>query len=158
MCRSHSQAMVTNSCQEKDAGWERDSIVPFHLIVILLLFLLVVDLEVAELVGVLGRGNHAQPITQIVLFKVLQVTLGESDVSGDNELRFGPLDGNVGAEISGLALDLNTLVEIFLKVGGIHNAILDGLRAVEDELVLDLLLGSTLSLGRSLLDSTRNHF
>ena len=73
MCRSHSQAMVTNSSQEKDAGWERDSIVPFHLIVILLLFLLVVDLEVAELVGVLGRGNHAQPITQIVLFQVLQI-------------------------------------------------------------------------------------
>ena len=57
-----------------------------------------------------------------------------------------------------LYTNLNTLVEIFLKVGGIHNAILDGLRAVEDELVLDLLLGSTLSLGRSLLDSTGNHF
>ena len=49
-----------------------NSIVCLDLIVILLLFLLVVNLEVAELVGVLSRGDHAQPITQIVLFQVLQ--------------------------------------------------------------------------------------
>ena len=42
------------------------------LIVIFLLFLLVVDLEVTELVRVLGRGDHAKPVTQVVLLEVLK--------------------------------------------------------------------------------------
>ena len=41
-----------------------------------------------------------------LLGEVLEVALGESDIGGDNELRLGPLDGNVGAEVSGFAVDL----------------------------------------------------
>ena len=41
-----------------------------------------------------------------LLGEVLEVTLGESDIGGDNELGLGPLDRNVGAEVSGFAVDL----------------------------------------------------
>ena len=46
------------------------------LFVVLLLIVrfLVVDLEVTELVGVLGGGDHTQPVPQVVL---LQVLLGQ---------------------------------------------------------------------------------
>ena len=46
------------------------------LFVVLLLVVrfLVVDLEVTELVGVLGGGDHTQPVPQVVL---LQVLLGQ---------------------------------------------------------------------------------
>ncbi len=52
------------------------------LVVFFLLFLVVVDLEVSQLVGVLGRSNHAEPIAKVVLLQVLlrqelQVTLRE---------------------------------------------------------------------------------
>merc|ERR1712168_1762881 len=61
----------------------------FHLIIILLFLFLVVDLEVAELVGVLGGCHDAEPIAQVVLLQVLfgeilKVTLGESDIGGNN--------------------------------------------------------------------------
>ena len=39
---------------------------------------------------------------------------------------------------------LDSLVKVFLEVGGVHNSVLDGLSAVEDEFVLNLLLGSSL--------------
>jgi len=43
------------------------------LFVVLLLIVrfLVVDLEVTELVGVLGGGDHTQPVPQVVLLQVL---------------------------------------------------------------------------------------
>jgi len=37
------------------------------LLIILLFFLIVVDLEVAQLISVLIRGHHTQPIPEIVL-------------------------------------------------------------------------------------------
>ena len=53
---------------------------------------------------------------------------------------------------------LDALVEVLFKVGGVHDAIFDRLGAVEDELVLDLLLGSALALGGGLFDSGDSHF
>lgn len=41
------------------------------LIFILLLLLVLIDLEVAELVALLGVGDDAQPVTKIVLLQVL---------------------------------------------------------------------------------------
>ena len=45
----------------------------FHLIIILLFLFLVVDLEVAELVGVLRGCHDAEPIAQVVLLQVLKM-------------------------------------------------------------------------------------
>lgn len=44
------------------------------LIFILLLFLVLVDLEVAQFIALLGVGYNPQPVSQVVLFKIL---LGE---------------------------------------------------------------------------------
>ena len=130
-----------------------------------------------------------------LLSQILEIALGESDIGGNNEFGLISLDRNVGAEVSGLAVDLNewtkehiiysvqrlqeiftapiipssyhqdnhgtnldTFVKIFLEVGGVHDAILDWLSAVEDKLVLDLLLGTALSFRRSLFRSTDSHF
>lgn len=41
---------------------------------VFLFFLIIVDLEVPELVGVLGVGNDAEPVPEVVL---LQVLLGQ---------------------------------------------------------------------------------
>ena len=45
----------------------------FHLIIILLFLFLVVDLEVAKLVGVLRGSHDAEPIAQVVLLQVLKI-------------------------------------------------------------------------------------
>ena len=45
-----------------------------RLLISFLLFLVLVDLEVAQFKGLLGAGHHAQPVTQVVL---LQVLLGQ---------------------------------------------------------------------------------
>ena len=49
--------------------------------------------------------NARQQITYL-LGKVLEITLGEGDVGGDNELRLGSLDGHIRPEIAGLAVHL----------------------------------------------------
>jgi len=41
------------------------------IICVFILILLVVDLEVAQLVRVFRRGDHTQPVTQVVLLHVL---------------------------------------------------------------------------------------
>merc|ERR1712137_1039543 len=50
------------------------------------------------------------------------------------------------------------LVEVLLKVSSIHDAVLNWLGAVKDELVLDLLLGTSLALSRGLFGGSDNHF
>ena len=45
-----------------------------HLILIFIVIFFLVDLEVAEVVGIFVRGNNPQPITEVVL---LQVFLGK---------------------------------------------------------------------------------
>ena len=42
-----------------------------HLIIIFLLFLILVDLEVTQLVALLGVGHHSEPVSQVVLLQVL---------------------------------------------------------------------------------------
>ena len=58
---------------------------------VFLFFLVIVDLEVAELIRVLGGGNNAQPVSQVVLLQVLlgeilQVTLAEGHGRGKDDL------------------------------------------------------------------------
>ena len=42
-----------------------------------------------------------------LLSQILEIALGESDIGGNNEFGLISLDRNVGAEVSGLAVDLN---------------------------------------------------
>ena len=70
------------------------------------------------------------------------MTLGESKVSraGNSQLRAIPGDDNVvGSKGSSLSSDLDSVVEVFLEESNIENLIVDGLRAVDDELD-DILL------------------
>merc|ERR1719452_216369 len=68
-------------------------------------------------------------------------------------LVFLPLHGEILAKVTGLSSDLDALLEILLEIGAVHDAILDGLGAVNEELDLVLLakLLQTLALTLELL-------
>lgn len=61
-------------------------------------------------------------------------------------------DGDVVTEVTGLAIDLNAVVEVLLESGGIEDTVVSGTGEVDEELVGGLaLLGASLSvLGNSL--------
>merc|ERR1719264_2160533 len=117
---------------------------PALFVVLILLVVLVVDLEVAELVGVLGGGDDAQPVPQVVLFEVLlgevlEVPLGEGNRGGEHDLVLLLGEGDVLAKVLRLAGHLDALLEVRLKVAAVHDAVLDGVRAVDGEAELALL-------------------
>jgi len=113
-------------------------------IFVLILRLLVVDLEVSQLIAVLGRCNNTEPISQIVLLEVLlcqvlQVPLGEGNIRGEGNLGLLSLHGELFAKVVGLASNLDTLMEVLLEVGTVHDAILDRVGTINEELDLVLL-------------------
>merc|ERR1719422_1133874 len=108
-------------------------------ILIFILRLFIVDLEVSELVAIFSGGNHTEPITQVVL---LQVSLGEGNIRCQCNLCFLSLHGQLLAKIVGLASNLDALMKIFFKISTVHNAILNRVGAVNEE--LDLVLFSEL--------------
>merc|ERR1719158_165505 len=122
------------------------------LVALFLLIILVVDLEVSELVAVLGGSNHAEPVPQIVLLQVLlgqvlEVPLGEGSGGGEAELVLLPHEGHLLAKVVGLASDLDPLVQVLLEVLAVHDAILHGVGAVDGELEGQLvLLAASLAL------------
>jgi hypothetical protein len=72
--------------------------------------------------------------------QVLQVAAGELLVSNDLDLSItllGDLD-NV-AKVTGAALDLDAVVQELLESLDVEDLVVDGLRAVDDELLGDLL-------------------
>merc|ERR1712004_59140 len=78
------------------------------LFVFVLLFLIVVDLEVAELIRVLCGSNYAQPISQVVLLqvllgKILKITLAERHSRGKDNLVLVTTKGHIFTKVSGLA-------------------------------------------------------
>lgn len=122
------------------------------LVILLLLFFTLVDVEVLELEGLLVSGNDTEPVTELVLLQetlgeVLEVTLGERNVGSDGDLGIsttGNLDGIT--KVVGAALDLDAIVKVLLESGGIEDLVVGGTRAVNDEL-LGLLGGSRLGGG-----------
>merc|ERR1719304_104731 len=105
-------------------------------ILIFILRLFIVDLEVSELVAILGGGNHTKPITQVVLLQVflgqiLQVSLGEGNIRCQSNLCFLSLHGQLLAKVVGLASNLDALMKIFFKISTVHNAILNRVSAVK---------------------------
>ncbi len=79
-------------------------------------------------------------LPQILLCQVLQIPLGEGDVGGEVDLGLRPLQGQVSPKVARLTGNLDVLHEILLKVGAVHDAVLDGVGAVNDELHLVLLV------------------
>ena len=127
-------------------------------VLVLIVGLLVVDLEVSELIAVLGVGHNTEPVPEVVLLQVLlgevlEISLGEGDIGGEGNLGLLPLHGELLAEVAGLSSDLDALLEILLKVSTVHDAILNGVGAVNEELNLVLLakLLQTLALTLELL-------
>ena len=112
---------------------------------LILILVLVGDVEVAELIGTLVRGNDTEPVAELVLLeellgKVLEVTLGELLVGGDGDLGVITTDdGDLVGQTTGAALDLDAIVEELLESRSIENLVTSGAGAVDDELVGDLL-------------------
>jgi hypothetical protein len=73
--------------------------------------------------------------------QVLEVATGELLVRNNLDLSIAGLrDLNDVAEVSGAALDLDAVVEELLEGLDVEDLVVDGLRAVDDELLGDLLL------------------
>jgi len=78
---------------------------------VFLFFLIVIDLEVSELIGVLRGSNHAKPVPQVILLQVLlgqilKVTFAEWDSRGQHNLVLFTAKGNVLSEVVGFTTDL----------------------------------------------------
>ena len=72
------------------------------------------------------------------------MTLGETKVLGTGDSDLGAVAGDDDialGEVSGLALNLDALVEVLLEGGNVKNLIIDGGGAVNDELDGALLCG-----------------
>merc|ERR1719195_830108 len=99
-----------NHTIDRDTGPSNDSIKQKLLknlfVILFLLIVVVVDLEVSQLVAVLGVGNHTKPVPQVVLLQVLlgevlKVALGEGGGGGDGDLVLLPDEGDLLAEVVG---------------------------------------------------------
>ncbi|GMT25226.1 hypothetical protein PFISCL1PPCAC_16523, partial [Pristionchus fissidentatus] len=123
-----------------------------HLVLVVrALILILVDVEVSELISVLGRSHHTEPVTEgvaleVLLGEVLEVSLGEGDLRGEDNA--GLVDLNLDAadgELTGLSSDLDLLAEEVLEVLDVENLVLDGALALDVELHRLLLLLEALS-------------
>lgn len=86
--------------------------------------------------------------------QVLQVAAGELLVGDDLDLAIGLLgDLDVVAEVASAALDLDAVVQELLEGLDVEDLVVDGLRAVDHELLRDLL-ALLLALGSGFLEIT----
>merc|ERR1719367_2406588 len=173
MCKSF---ISMNHTVDRDIELSNDSFKQKRLDLLVILFLLivvVVDLEVSQLVAVLGVGNHTKPIPQVVflqvlLGEVLRGALGEGGGGGDGNLVLLPDEGDLLAEVVGFATHLDPLAQVLLEVLAVHDAVLNWVGAVDGELegqlvllaaslALQLLLAGTL-LGAGGLLGYGSHF
>lgn len=108
------------------------------------------NVEVLELVRVLALRDHAKPIAELLLLEVLlrevlDVLLGEGDAGDNSERRLLPGDPDRVAELTGLAVDLDAVVQVLLEGVGVHDTVLHGVGEIDHE-PEDLLLGLALAL------------
>lgn len=113
---------------------------------VLLLSLTTADLEVSQLVSALGGGDDVQEISQLLLLKillgqVLKVSLGERKLGVDDDLGLVSGDGHLGTELTGLAVDLDSVVEELLERGRVQDLVLHRGGKVDGELGHGLLAG-----------------
>jgi hypothetical protein len=110
----------------------------------LIFIILLGNVEVTELVSALGssRGNDTDVVTEVVLLevllgKVLNVSLGEGNIGGNSNgqdvVGLGDLDKF--SELSSLSLNLDTVNQILLVGDNVKDLILCGSRDVDGELL-----------------------
>ena len=102
------------------------------------------DVVVPEFVRVFRVCDDVKPVAKLLLFQVffgevLQVALRKVNVSRDVELGLVPAHGHVGSEVLHFSLDFDPFEQELFKGGGVHDAIVDGLRTVDGELFDNLL-------------------
>lgn len=87
------------------------------------------DVKVAELVSFLASRHYSNPISQLILLQellcqVLDVALGVMDRGGANSNESSvALNGDSIAQRSGLAVQLDAIVEVVLKCSGIKDLV-----------------------------------
>jgi len=110
-----------------------------------------VGVQELKFISVLGGGNDSQVLTALLLLdvllgQVLEVSLGEVKLSLNDDAVLVLLDGDLTVEVTSLALDLDSLGEVFLEVRQLDDVVLKGLSALDDELVgLNLFLVTLLN-------------
>lgn len=120
----------------------------------LLVAALLLDVEVLDLVGGLVDGDDVKELSEtvsleVLLGKVLQVSFRECNIGLDCDFLVVTVDLNLVAELAGLAVDFDSVLEELCEVGGVEDLVLHGLGAVNNEGAGDLgfgLLGDLLAL------------
>lgn len=134
-------------------------------LLVILVGLVVNDVEEAQLVHALGGRHDAQPVAQLLLLEellgavhiaishfaphitsecrsnvqVLQVATGELLVRNHLDLAISLLANDNGvAKVASAALDLDAVVEELLEGLDVEDLVVDGLAAVDDELLRHL--------------------
>jgi hypothetical protein len=113
----------------------------WYLFLISFIFLLV-NIEVAELIAVLGVSNDVEPVTellglQVLLGQVLKVALAVAvSVGSDNNLVTSRVTGNGDgrAELTGLSVNLETVMQEVFESSNIENAVGGRASAIDGEL------------------------
>lgn len=82
-------------------------------------------------------------LLQVLLGQVLQISLGEGQLSSDDDLGLVAGDSHLGAQLTGLAVDLDAVVQELLEGGRVQNLVLNGLPQINGELG-NVLLGTLL--------------
>ena len=113
---------------------------PKQSLLIILLALLTHNIEELQAVLALARADHAQPVAQLLLLEkllrqVLEVAAGELLVRDDLDAAVAQVaDADGVAQIAGAALDFDALLQEGGEGGGVEDAVVGGLRCVDDEL------------------------
>merc|ERR1719356_1017260 len=120
MCKSF---ISMNHTVDRDTGLLNDSVNKQKLlgllVVLFFLIVVVVNLEVSQLVAVLGVGNHTQPVPQVVFLQVLFEVLAVHDAVLDwMGAVNGELEGQLVLLAASLALQL-LLAGTLLGAGGL---------------------------------------
>lgn len=95
------------------------------------------NVEIAQLVARLSTAHHADPVAQLVLLQklfrqILDIALGVGNGGGGDGYdgaRAG--DRDVVAEGTGLAVDLDAVVQVVFKGGSVKDAVVGGAGAVD---------------------------
>ena len=96
------------------------------------------DVEVLDLVGIFAVCDDVEELSEtvsleVLLGEVLEISLGEGDVSSDGDLFVFALDIDCASEFSSSSVDFDSLSEIFGEVVGVKDFIFDGFGAVDGE-------------------------
>lgn len=100
------------------------------------------NVEVTKFEGLLVSSDNTEPVTDLVLLQellgeVLEVTLGEGNVSNNSDLVVSRArDSNSFTEVVGTTINLDTVVEVLFERGSVKDLVVGRAGTVNDELGL----------------------